>query len=174
MRARKERTQAGTSRRFLQPASEKSAPSIRASRWSVSIITHRSGQAATVAGYAGPGFYTWPPGHINQNPDTNPLLHIPVPLLKNRSAPRPGSATHGYRNPNTKPPHRRPSRHCSRGRWPRFPHLALRPHHSRQWLRNRFSVSGPLPKRGSAPRPGSATHGYRRSVAHAPNQQGAP
>ena len=24
------------------------------------------GQAATVAGYAGPGFHTWPPGHIDQ------------------------------------------------------------------------------------------------------------
>ncbi len=25
------------------------------------------GQAATIAGYAGPGFPTWPPGHIHQN-----------------------------------------------------------------------------------------------------------
>ena len=59
----------------------------------------------------------------------------PRPLLKNRSerrsAPPPGSATHGYRNPHTKPPDRRPSRHCSRVRRPRFPHLAPRPHPSK-------------------------------------------
>ena len=62
--------------------------------------------------------------------------------------------------------------HCSRVRRPRFPQLALRPHPSRQWLRIRFSASGPLPKRRSAPRPGSATHGYRRPVAHAPLPSG--
>ena len=48
-----------------------------------------------------------------------------------RSAPRPGSATHGYRNPNPKRRRRRPSRRCSRVRWPRFPHLAPRPHPSK-------------------------------------------
>jgi hypothetical protein len=32
------------------------------------------GQTATVAGYAGPGFHTWPPGHTPQNRDPNPLL----------------------------------------------------------------------------------------------------
>ena len=68
------------------------------------------------------------------------------PRLKKRSAPRPGSATHGYRNPNTKQRHRRPSRHCSRVRWPRLSHLAPRPHPSRQWLRIRFDESGHLSK----------------------------
>jgi hypothetical protein len=34
------------------------------------------GQAATVAGYAGPGFHTWPSGHIPQDTDTKPLLRI--------------------------------------------------------------------------------------------------
>jgi hypothetical protein len=34
-------------------------------------------------------------------------------------------------DPHTKPPVRRPSRHCSRVRRPRFPHLAPRPHPSR-------------------------------------------
>ncbi len=34
------------------------------------------GKAATVAGYAGPGFHIWPPGHILQDPDTKPLLRI--------------------------------------------------------------------------------------------------
>ena len=32
------------------------------------------GDAATVAGYAGPGFHTWPLGHILQTPDTNALI----------------------------------------------------------------------------------------------------
>ena len=32
------------------------------------------GKAATVAGYAGPGFHNWPSGHIPQNTAPNPLL----------------------------------------------------------------------------------------------------
>jgi hypothetical protein len=36
----------------------------------------RGGQAATVAGDVDPGFRTWPSGHIPQNTDTKPLLHI--------------------------------------------------------------------------------------------------
>ena len=32
------------------------------------------GDAATVAGYGGPGFHTWPLGHIVQTPDTNELI----------------------------------------------------------------------------------------------------
>ena len=32
--------------------------------------------AATVAGYVGPGFHTWPSGHIPQNTAPNPLLRI--------------------------------------------------------------------------------------------------
>ena len=32
------------------------------------------GKAATVAGYAGPGFHNWPPGHIPQDTAPNPLL----------------------------------------------------------------------------------------------------
>ena len=40
---------------------------------------------------------------------------------------------------------------CSRVRWPRFPHLALRPHPSRQWLRIRFDEScHPLKRRSEA------------------------
>ena len=52
-------------------------------------------------------------------------------LPKRRSVPRPGSATPATVDPNPKQPRRRPSRHCSRVRWPRFPHLAPRPHPSR-------------------------------------------
>ena len=32
------------------------------------------GQAATVAGYVGPGFHNWPSGHIPQDTAPNPLL----------------------------------------------------------------------------------------------------
>ena len=59
------------------------------------------GKAAAVAGYAGPGFHTWPPGHILQNNGSETAFSHPVHDSKNRSekrsAPRPGSATHGYR-----------------------------------------------------------------------------
>ena len=62
-------------------------------------------------------------------------------LPKRRSVPRPGSATPATVDPNPKQLRRRPSRHCSRVRWPRFPHLAPMPHPSRQWLRIRLDES---------------------------------
>ena len=34
------------------------------------------GKAATVAGYVGPGFHNWPPGHIDQTPDRK--RHRPI------------------------------------------------------------------------------------------------
>ena len=37
---------------------------------------HSGGKAATVAGHAGPGFHTWPAGHILQTPDANVLIWI--------------------------------------------------------------------------------------------------
>jgi hypothetical protein len=40
------------------------------------------GHAATVAGYGGPGFHTWPQGDILQNTDPNPLPHIRSPAKK--------------------------------------------------------------------------------------------
>ena len=64
------------------------------------------GQAAAVAGHVGPGFHTWPLGHINQDTDTKPLLRIRSSAKRRserRSAPRPGSATHGYRNSGYEP-----------------------------------------------------------------------
>ena len=86
-----------------------------------------------------PASFLLPPSHIPQATDTNPLLRCrAAPLLKNRSerrsAPPPGSAppaTENTRIPHPKPPARRRRRHCSWGRWPRFPHLAPRPHPSR-------------------------------------------
>ena len=63
-----------------------------------------------------------------------------VCLLKRRSerrsAPRPGSATPATVDSDTQRRCSRQSRHCSWGRWPRFPHLAPRPHPSRRRLRN--------------------------------------
>jgi hypothetical protein len=63
-----------------------------------------------------------------------------------RSAPRPGSATHGYRNPDPKQQRRRRRRHCSRVRWPRFPQLALRPHPSRPGSESVSSHPAPCQK----------------------------
>ena len=48
----------------------------------------RGGQAATVAGYAGPGFHNWPSGHIPQDTDTNPLRRIRLPTKKTFRGPR--------------------------------------------------------------------------------------
>jgi hypothetical protein len=175
---------------------------------------YAGGDAATVAGYAGPGFHTWPAGHIPQDNGSESASSQPAPyqkdvrrgvrrrdrgqrptatkdpntkpLRRRRSrhcsrvrwprfpqlAPRPHPSRHGSesasshpvpcqkdvrrgvrrrdrgqrptatKDPNTKQRRRRPSRHCSRVRWPRFPHLAFRPHPSRQWLRIRFDESG--------------------------------
>ena len=61
------------------------------------------GQAATVAGYAGPGFHTWPSGHTPQNTYAKLLPRIrSSPLPKTRSVPRPGSATHGDKRSGSK------------------------------------------------------------------------
>ena len=40
------------------------------------------GQAATVAGDVGPGFHTWPPGHIPQITDPNALIRSRFPANK--------------------------------------------------------------------------------------------
>ena len=40
------------------------------------------GKAATVAGYAGPGFHNWPSGHIPQDTASKPLLRIRPPAKK--------------------------------------------------------------------------------------------
>jgi len=108
---------------------------------------------------------------------TKPVIRIPKKDVRRgvRRGDR-GQRPTATKDPNTKPLRRRRRRHCSRVRWPRFPQLAPRPHPSRQWLRIRFFAAGPIPKRRSerrsARRPGSATHGYRRTVAHAPLPSG--
>ena len=97
------------------------------------------GAAATVAGDVGPGSPHWPLGHTPQDTEAKSCHRGPSPgLHQNRSercsAPRPGSAppaTENTRIPHPKPPARRHRRHCSWGRWPRFPPLAPRPHPSR-------------------------------------------
>ena len=85
-----------------------------------------------------------------------PRRHGPSPgrhqnRSERRSAPRPGSAppaTENTRIPPPKPPARRRRRHCSWGRWPRFPPLAARPHPSRHGgeIVSSRTVSGPPPK----------------------------
>jgi hypothetical protein len=128
------------------------------------------GRAAPVAGYARPGFHTWPSGHIPKS-GSESASSQPVPCQKivRRGVRRRdrGQRPTATKDPDTKQQPRRQSRHWNRVRRPRFPHLAFGPHPSRQWLRIRFFAAGPIPKnrseRRSAPRPGSATHGYRRS-----------
>ena len=138
---------------------------------------HQSGgKAATVAGDAGPGFHTWPPGHILQTTDTNPLIRIPAPGLTGCGARASHTQTDSpfewrssISNPAKKPPTRRQSRHCSWGRWPRFSHLAPRPHPSNH--RYETTDSYPVPsqqnrsEKRSAPRPGSAPPATEETVA---------
>ncbi len=52
----------------------------------------RGGQAAAVAGYAGPGFHNWPPGHILQATDPKPLLRIRSTIPSSLMHRSPGSA----------------------------------------------------------------------------------
>jgi hypothetical protein len=129
-----------------------SAPSYRRNHGSLAtsfkhpIRNHQSvGKAATVAGDVGPGFHTWPPGHIPQDNGCETADSQPVPSQKvvrrnvrrrdrgqrPQQQKKPWPLSHFLQTPNTKPPTRRQSRHCSWGRWPRFPHLASRPHPSR-------------------------------------------
>ena len=98
----------------------------------------------------------------------------PAPWQKDVRRGDRGQRPTATKDPNTKQRRRRRRRHCSRVRWPRFPHVAFGPHPSRQWLRNRFFASGPLAKRRSARRPGSATHGYKRSEYETTAQAATP
>ncbi len=115
------------------------------------FTSHWPGTMAPVS-TTGPGALT------SSSASTKPVIPIPKKDVRRGVRRRDrGQRPTATEDPNTKPLRRRQSRHCSRGRWPRFPHLALRPHHSRQWLRNRFSVSGPLPKKSFGEAFGAAT-----------------
>ena len=88
-----------------------------------------------LAGYAGPGFHTWPGSADVLVGEYETGDSHPVPGQKDvrrgvRRRDR-GQRPTATKNPNTKQRRRRRSRHCSWGRWPRFSHLALRPHPSR-------------------------------------------
>ena len=105
---------------------------------------------------------TGPGALTSSSASTKPVIPIPKKDVRRDVWRRDrGQRPTATKDPNTKQRRRRPSRHCSRVRRPRFPHLAFGPHPSRQWLRNRFSADGPIPnrrsERRSAPRPGSAT-----------------
>ncbi len=83
--------------------------------------------AATVAGSAGPGFYTWPFGPHPSRPGSEFASSHPVPCQKD--------VRRGVRR-----------RRCSRVRWPRFPHLAFRPDPSRPGSESAFSHPAPCQK----------------------------
>ena len=92
-------------------------------------------------------------GAIRGRSEGKPHEHASKGRLKDRSerssAPPPGSATHGYRKSRPETTTRRRSRRCSRVRWPRFSHLALRPHPSNAVHEQTFSnpVLRPLLKK---------------------------
>ena len=63
--------------------------------------------AATVAGYVGPGFHNWPPGHIPQDTAPNPLLRI-RPTAKKTFGEAFGAAT-GVSDPRLQRPEYEPA-----------------------------------------------------------------
>jgi hypothetical protein len=107
------------------------------------------GHAATVAGYAGPGFHNWPSGHIPQDNGSESASSQPVPCQKGVRRRDRGQRPTATKNPNPKQRHWRPCRHCSRVRRPRFPHLAPRPHPSNAESETRWSIGyqGATPSR---------------------------
>jgi hypothetical protein len=73
------------------------------------------GQAATVAGYAGPGFHNWPSGHIPQDNGSESASSQPAPYQKDvrrgvRRRDR-GQRPTATKDPNPEQRRRRPSRH---------------------------------------------------------------
>ena len=57
------------------------------------------GKAATVAGYVGPGFHTWPgSADVLVGEYETSDSHSKKTRSERRSAPPPGSATHGYKS----------------------------------------------------------------------------
>ena len=58
------------------------------------------GQAATVAGYAGPGFHNWPAGHILRDADPNALIRIRPPAFPKKSFGETFGAATGVSDPS--------------------------------------------------------------------------
>ncbi len=80
-------------------------------------------------GYAGPGFHNWPGSADVLVGEYETASSHPVPCQKDvqrnvRRRDR-GQRPTATEDPDTKQRRRRQSRHCSRVRWPRSPHLAL-------------------------------------------------
>ena len=65
-------------------------------------IVRRGGKAAAVAGYAGPGFYIWPTGHIHQDMDTKALIRIRPPAFAQKSFGETFGAATGVSDPGYK------------------------------------------------------------------------
>ena len=104
------------------------------------FILRLGGKAATVAGYGGPGLHTWPPGHIPQDNSSESAFTQPGTCSKDVRRCDRGQRPTATEDPNTKQRHRRQRRHCSWGRWPRFPQLAPRPHPSRHGYESAFTL----------------------------------
>ena len=113
-----------------------------------------------LAGSAGPGFHTWPSGHISQDNGSETTSSHPVPCQKD--------VRRGVRR-----------RDCSRVRGPRFPHLALRPHLSRHGCETASSHPAPGKKTfgeafGEATVAGSAGPGFHTwPSGHIPQETAA-
>jgi hypothetical protein len=58
------------------------------------------GDAATVAGYAGPGFHIWPLGHYPQATDPNALIRIRPPAFAKKSFGETFGAATGVSDPS--------------------------------------------------------------------------
>ena len=60
------------------------------------------GDAATVAGYAGPGFHIWPSGHYPQATDPNALIRNRPPAFAKKSFGETFGAATGVSDPSYK------------------------------------------------------------------------
>ncbi len=101
--------------------------------------------AATVAGYVGPGFHTWPQPHRSRHGSKSASTY-PVPCQKDVRRRDRGQRPTATVDPNTKQRRRRQSRHCSRVRRPRFPHVAPKPHPSKHGSESASSHPAPCQK----------------------------
>ena len=71
------------------------------------------GKAATVAGYAGPGFHNWPSGHIPQNNGSESASSQPAPCKKD-VRPDVRRRDRGQRPTATEDPDTKPTAHAAK------------------------------------------------------------
>ena len=79
-----------------------------------------------------PGCSGITPSHPPTHFSAKPMIKVGGSPLSSQVGDKSGClASSTAEDPHTKQPRRRQRRHCSRVRWPRFPHLAPRPHPSK-------------------------------------------